>query len=218
MDDMAGTQHLLRRDGVFYYRKRVPKTLVEKVGKAVIQYSLNTSNLSEAKKRRDAENLKWAVRFEALANPAGNPADGPAQVLSEADAVRLVQQFVEQTDAKNRQRLLDDPPHTEAERAAMKFDAEMEQQVLRNRDNPNGQQMIADAENRILKTAGLPVAQASAFAEYVRRGLLELDQRKLARLDDDHRPVVFDQQFSREARSPDVSFADVAKQFLAATR
>jgi len=203
MDDMAGTQHLLRRDGVFYYRRRVPETLVEKVGKLVIQFSLKT--LAEAKKRRDAENLKWATRFEALAAQAENATDavagaGPAQVLSEAEAIRLVQEFVEQADSRNKQRLLADPPQTEEERKAMKFDAEMEQQVLRNRDNPNGHQVIADAERAILKTAGLPVDRvASVFTEALRRGLLELDQRQLARLDDDHRPQFFDAQFQWRA-------------------
>jgi integrase len=223
MKIMSGTQHLLRREGVYYYRRRVPDLLVEKLGKKVIQFSLGTTILAEAKKRRDAENLKWALRFEALANQAGSLTDsvagsGPAQVLTEAEAVRLVQQFVEQTDAKNRQRLLADPPASETERAAMKMDAEMEGQILRNRDDPRADEIIADTEHKILKTAGLPVDRvASVFTEALRRGLLELDQRKLARLDDDHRPQFFDGQFSG-ARSADVSFADVAKQYLQAIK
>ncbi len=220
---MAGTQHLLHRDGVYYYRRRVPEPLVSKLGKKVVQFSLGTSNLAEAKKRRDVANLKWTTRFEALASDSQSvadavPGDGPAQVLSEAEAVRLVQQYVEQTDAKNRQRLMADPPETEAERAAMKQDAEMERQTLRNLDNPNGRVMVAQAERAILQSAGLPVdAVASVFTEALRQGLLELDRRKLARLDDDYTAVSFDPQFGREARSADVSFADLGRQFMDTT-
>lgn len=151
MKAISSTQHLLHRDGVYYYRRRVPEPLVSTVGKKVVQYSLGTTILAEAKKRRDAENLKWTTRFEALASDSQSVADavsgtGPVQVLSEAEAVRLVQQYVEHSDAKNRQRLMADPPETEAERAAMKQDAEMERQTLRNLDNPNGRAMVANAE------------------------------------------------------------------------
>jgi hypothetical protein len=58
-------QHLLRRSGVYYYRRRVPLSLVEKIGKKVIQHSLETSSFKDAKKRRTMCDLQWDARFEA---------------------------------------------------------------------------------------------------------------------------------------------------------
>ena len=52
---MSQTYHLLRRNGVWSYRRRVPTHLVETFGKEFIQFSLATRNLKEAQKRRAAE-------------------------------------------------------------------------------------------------------------------------------------------------------------------
>jgi hypothetical protein len=83
MNTMSATHHLTRRDGVWYYRRRVPTPLVPKLGKKVIQFSLETSSLKEAKKRRAAEDLKWTTRFEAAEekSPASNAKDGVANML-----------------------------------------------------------------------------------------------------------------------------------------
>src|SRR5579862_9324200 len=59
-------QRLLRRgNGVYYYRRRVPLPLVEKIGMKVVQISLHTTNVKEAKKRRTMCDLQWDARFEA---------------------------------------------------------------------------------------------------------------------------------------------------------
>jgi hypothetical protein len=58
MEKVSSKHHLCRRNGVFYYRRRVPTHLVHTFGKKTIQFSLETSSLSEAKKRRAAEDLK----------------------------------------------------------------------------------------------------------------------------------------------------------------
>ena len=68
---MPKERYLYDRDGVFYYRRRVPKKLVSIVqGKYIskkdhiIGYSLGTSDLTEAKKSRDLANLEWGEHFE----------------------------------------------------------------------------------------------------------------------------------------------------------
>jgi Domain of unknown function (DUF6538) len=50
MEKVSSKHHLCRRNGVFYYRRRVPTQLVDAFGKKTIQFSLKTSDLSEAKK------------------------------------------------------------------------------------------------------------------------------------------------------------------------
>ena len=39
---MSGNHHLVRRGGVYYYRRRVPKQFVQPIGSKVIQLSLGT--------------------------------------------------------------------------------------------------------------------------------------------------------------------------------
>ena len=92
--------HLQRRGCVYYYRRRVPQDLVSKFGKKVIQYSLQTSVLSEAKKRCAVHDLKTSAKFEHLRQSlsVGHTAisDGIAKPapLSELEIVRLVQRYV----------------------------------------------------------------------------------------------------------------------------
>jgi hypothetical protein len=62
-------QRLLRRNGVYYYRRRVPLHLVEKFGKKVVQASLHTTSLKEAKKRRTLRDLEWDAKFAAYSSP-----------------------------------------------------------------------------------------------------------------------------------------------------
>jgi hypothetical protein len=49
--------------------------------------------------------------------------------------------------------------------------------------------------------------------EWIRRGLLELDNSTLARLADDHRHAFFDQLFE-PSRQPWVRFGELADQYL----
>jgi Domain of unknown function (DUF6538) len=96
-------QHLLRRSGVYYYRRRVPLSLVEKIGKKVIQHSLETSSFKEAKKRRTMYDAQWDVRFEAYSTsgldskvPVQTSAQNPS--FSAAELTQLVRNYVERQD------------------------------------------------------------------------------------------------------------------------
>jgi integrase len=224
MEKVSSKHHLCRRNGVFYYRRRVPMHLVEALGKKTIQFSLGTSNLSEAKKRRAAEDLKWTTRFETAEKSLGstdvsvngNPA-AIVSTLSTAEVIRLVQEYIERTDQRSHERFMRDPPESQQQKADIKADIELGQQILRNRDDPRADEIIHHAGQKILQPAGLsiddPRVPSPVFAEFVRRALLELDQRKLARLDDDHRHAFFDQQFDPNYR-PGVTFGELATQLM----
>ena len=98
---MSQTYHLHRRNGVWHYRRRVPSQLVATVGKKLVQFSLGTASLNEAKKRRAAEDLKWGMQFEAaekaVAEAPHNPLPAGSsttfQPLSEREVIRLVARF-----------------------------------------------------------------------------------------------------------------------------
>lgn len=225
MQKVSSKHHLSRRDGIFYYRRRVPTHLVKALGKKTIQFSLETSNLSEAKKRRAAEDLKWSTRFEtaekSLTSKAAPAKNGPpiadTPPLSAREVIRLVQEYVEQTDQRLHDDFMGDPPESEEQRADIKADIEYGQQILRSRDDPRADEIIYGAGRKILQSAGFsiddPRIAYAQFAELVRRAVLELDQRKLARLDDDHRHPFFDHQFDPTHR-PEVTFGELAAQYM----
>ncbi len=227
MKKVAGNQHLLRRKGVYYYRRRVPLHLVKEIGKKFIQRSLNTTSLAEAKKFRALSDLEWDARFDSLKKDAATaPGSATSQPtvnstqLSEGDLLRLVRDFVERKDEEFRKRFADNPPQSEREEAEMTMEAKLDAQIIRDRDDPQADQWVYSTGKEILHRAGKsiddPALPHAAFAEWVRRGLLELDRRNVARLADDHRHAFFDQLFN-PTRQPRVSFGELADQYLRLT-
>jgi integrase len=223
MEAVSQSYHLNCRKGVWHYRRRVPTALVQSLGKRFIQFPLGTANLKEAKKRSAAEDLKWSLQFEAaekaLEETAGSKPEGASAPqgypLSKREVLRLVQDYVEQTDAHSGRRLAADPPESEEQKAEIIADTEYSRQILRNLDDIRADQMVHGVGEKILQGAGASIDDVqvpfAAFAELVRRGLLELDQRQLARLND-HRHTFFDQLFN-PARVPDVTFAELCDQY-----
>jgi integrase len=227
MKKLAGNQRLLRRNGVYYYSRRVPTHLVKEIGKPFIRHSLSTTSLAEAKKLRTVRDLEWDVRFESLekeAKPASSSGNSKQPVnssqLSEADLLRLVRDYVERKDEEFRKRFTNTSPENEREKAEMSMEAKLDAQIIRDRDDPQADQWIYSAGKEILQTAGKsfddPALPHAAFAEWVRRGLLELDRRSIARLADDHDHAFFDQLFN-PARTPQVSFGELADQYFQLT-
>src|SRR5262249_34797937 len=111
-------------------------------------------------------------------------------------------------------------PQSEREKAEMSKEAKIDAQTIRDRDDPQADAWVYSTGKEILQAAGKsiddPALPYMAFAEWVRRGLLEIDNRYLARLADDHRHVFFDQLFN-PSRQPRVSFGELADQYLQLT-
>ncbi|HEY6702207.1 MAG TPA: DUF6538 domain-containing protein, partial [Pseudolabrys sp.] len=135
---MSTQHHLTKRNGVFYYRRRVPLHLVECFGKSIIQFSLHTSSLKEAKKRRAVEELKWTTQFEAAekaqskasAGKNSQPTAKAAAPLTDSEVIRLVQDYVQRKDEQAQRYLVADPPTSERERQEMVADAEIGIQII----------------------------------------------------------------------------------------
>jgi len=219
----VSNQRLQRRNGVYYYRRRIPHHLVVKLGKKFVQASLHTTSLKEAKKLRTLRDLEWDAKFAACSSPA-NGGDGPAvpttslgQPLAEHELLQLVRDYVARQDQRARERETVDYPENPAQRAEMTIEAEVESQILQSRDHPQAQQWIYVTGQEALKAAGRsfedPEIPGEALAEWIRRALLELTRRRHARLADDHSRSFFDQLFdpSRPARE---TFGKVAEQYL----
>lgn len=223
---MSSTYHLFKREGVWNYRRRVPTALIPLIGKKTIQFSLGTSDLKAAKKRRALEDLKTGALFDDAEKKLEGITKGskgigvlsPGPLLTEREAVQHVQEYVRHMDARSQRQLTEDPPGSGAERQAIEADIDYGLSILKNRDDPRADEWVYAAMKRILADAGHPGDEASlphaALAELARRGLLELQQRKLARIGDDHGHPFFDHLFDPH-RPPPVSFGELADQFLA---
>jgi hypothetical protein len=72
---LSQTTRLIRRNGVYHYRRRVPDELVAAIGRREIHRSLGTTSLTEAKKLRTIEDLTWDARFDAA---GGKSTEHPA--------------------------------------------------------------------------------------------------------------------------------------------
>jgi hypothetical protein len=156
---MAGSNRLLRRNGVWYYRRRAPLRLVEDVGKRVVQYSLKTTNLKEAKRHREVADIEWSARFAAAENSHSQiseaDTEGTAKPKRSSDLAHLVVDYVARIDARIQQRIAEDPPESEAQRAELIQDTEVELQILGNRDDPRAFEYADGTVRRILGEADI---------------------------------------------------------------
>jgi integrase len=221
--DVSQTHHLIRRNGVWYYRRRVPQAFQSVLGKKEIHVSLGTNNLPEAKKLRAVEDLKWSAQFENAANCTAqphNPVPGPTapgQMLSESEVLQRVREYVAAEGARSCRRLAHET-FTQEERTDAVIDIEYATSILRDNEDPRLHELIEDGCKAIAPVQLAPGGAASAFlAEVVRRGLVELQQRKLSVLSDDHSRSFFDQLFDPK-REPDVTFRQLADHMLANVR
>jgi hypothetical protein len=113
MKTVSGNNHLSRRKGIYYYRRRVPAQLIKPIGSKAIQFSLGTTSFKEAKKLRTAKDLEWDVRFEACTKSLASsgtgsvapPSFASAPPLSEPEMIRLVHEYVEHMDELLRKRV-----------------------------------------------------------------------------------------------------------------
>ncbi len=97
MDKVLKNHHMISRDGVWYFRRRVPKHLVSAFGKKVIQFSLKTKNFDEAAKRRNVEEVNWDARFQQAEDKAAS-GETFSPTLSRERAVEIVQEYVRKTN------------------------------------------------------------------------------------------------------------------------
>jgi hypothetical protein len=220
---MARTNHIFFREGVYYYRRRVPDRIVARVGRKMVQFSLRTSDKTLASKRREIEDVKWSARFANAAlevhgidSGAGVAPISKAKKLSPHQASRLVWDYVARMDARNAENFQKDGPGTDKERQEVKESLEIELGPFGSLDDPTSQQWAFSDAQKILADKKLlpdnPDDIELEFLTLVRRGAHELAKRRLARLEGDFSPT-FDPLFD-PSHPPSLTVGELAKELL----
>lgn len=206
------SDHLLLRGATYHYRRRVPLPLIERAGKREITFSLKTSDLKEARKKRDLEDVKFNALFEKWTVTEVSDCPGNKQINT-AELVHLVQEYVQRHDLKAKCRELTDPELLDEGRQQ---ELDQERAMLNNDENPNVLQWIY---NSGFDALGFPSSELSPegsllpFLEIMRRGLAELCDRKLHRSAGDFSKPYVSDLFAPQA-SMGYSFEDAAKEYL----
>lgn len=214
---MSGNR-LLCRDGTWYYRRVVPKHLRAIIGRPMIQHSLKTKDKGQAKKLREIEDVKWSAMFEAAeAGTLHQTGQAGTIRLSDDEIIAMVRSYVAKADQAFNDREIADLSNG-ADRDEALIETDISIAILRNPDDIRADQWIGTVEGKLLKQAGAnpdaltPDTQLRLY-DFTRRGLLELQRRKLAHYQDRFDRPFFDGLFD-PARPDPVSFGSLAEQYL----
>ncbi len=219
MNSVADTFHLQKRGDVWHYYRRVPKHLVQVLGKGFIKRSLGVTSRSEAKRLRAIEDVKTDALFASLERQVSLTKSKPSSDHREISLQMLtehVRMTVRDLDKKNADRFLTEPPADKDELRELSRNASIELGILTNIDDPRREEWISLAMQRFSGEVGaLDLAPEihDKFYDIVRRGLIELQRRKVDRYSDLHDKQYHDQLFSPQARAS-VSFRELAKSFV----
>ena len=213
---MAETLYLTKRGEIWQYFRRVPTPLVSVIGRKFIKQSLGVSDLKTAKRLRNALNIKVDAEFMAAEAGLDAPDTGlVAKTVSLSALTEYLRNEIKNLDCLSNSDLESDPPESEHERVEMQMDTELGLQILKNRDDPRAAEWVGGTGNRVLSEADASISDtetAIQFAEIVRRGLIEVQNRRLDRLSDDFGREFHDPLFDPN-RSPTVTFGELADLF-----
>jgi hypothetical protein len=149
---MSATHRLVNRKGVYYYRRRVPNELVERMGMEVISLSLGTKSLKEAQKQRELKDIEWSARFEQLAAMPStvNGSQSGKKPITGQEAQKLIRAYVEKSVRTFARRYEDDPPKDDAERQEMAKQIDIDATMLTRVGDPQHDELLAVNLDRVL--------------------------------------------------------------------
>lgn len=173
---MSQGDHLLRRNGVYYYRRRVPESVVEKIGKREVTQSLGTSNLSKAKRLRNLLDAKFDHLF-SVRSVIERPAALGVDHRGSLDLAQL-DQYLKALSSRARADFFTSPPASNDERRDMEESVGRMIDILQDRDDPRSDEYISRVVRAISNVADVE----EGVAEAIRRGLLLVEREKLARI------------------------------------
>ena len=164
---LPSNHHLFKRNDTWHYRRRVPTNLVARFGKRFIKKSLGTKDRNEAIKRREVEDIRYSAVFEeaerSLADNSVKPMDAILSSLSEQRMATLVWDYVARMDKRAANNYAEDGPQTEEDRQERKMNIELELQTIESLDERQGQEWVWRAGDSILRSANVPLSEASAI-------------------------------------------------------
>ena len=79
---MEGSKYLIRKRGIYHYKRRLPKEIQEFDGREFVRHSLNTKDLAKAMLRRDKMNEEIEKLWEMILE--GDPSDNARENFDRA--------------------------------------------------------------------------------------------------------------------------------------
>jgi len=135
MSKVSKNYHLMKRDGVYYYRRKVPTHLVSAIGKKVIQVSLHTKDWGEAAKLRTLKELETEAKFLKAAESQESGATIMTS-LTYDEALQIVREDLEAADEKLQIMEAKPGPVTERKIRDSQIENEMFVQMLKDLNDP----------------------------------------------------------------------------------
>lgn len=195
---MPKNHRLFQRNGVWYYRRRVPVHLVPVIGCKVIQYSLMTTDRKEATKLRSLAEVESDARFENAQKKqkAGNSSK---TALSRSEATRIVRSYLDAMDLKFQTDEAKAGPRTDEQEKDLEFELGFSQQMYEDRNDPEGALLVGADSYKLLAEHGIELKPSTdeyaQFIEFMRRANVELYRRSSARHRQDFSKPYFDDLF-----------------------
>ena len=217
----------MRRGGVWYYRRRVPKHLQGSLGRAFVQLSLETGDKRVAIRAREVLDVKWSAEFERLdavgqpqpdPDPAAGAAPSTRPVLTEARAVRIVRAFVQANDERRRQGEATAVFRDVTEKREWEKEIEIDLATLQGRvEMYDEDEALHSYMGKMFPQSAFSIDEhtfpSAEVVGLVKRAAIELERRALARTRDDYSHPHFDALFD-PARPSGVTVRDLAEDFL----
>ena len=225
MEKVSTTLHMIRRNGVWYFKRRVPRDLVGVLKTKTIQFSLGTPFTKAATKKRERADVEWTARFdEARAKlksgckNSSEPVPNALRPLTRPLAMRLVQEDVERRDRLREETWRSEPRLDGPEYAEARKTLEENLCVALGRARDYDREQISASEvERLLKQSGAVLDEKllgrAEFEELVRREAVELSKRALAHLEGDRGQSHFDDLFDPK-QPPPVTVAELVAQLV----
>jgi integrase len=235
MDDMAKPPGLIQRGRIWYYRKRVPKDLVERYGKREIPLSLETEDYRTALGRFHEEAAKFEAEFAEIRRRremfGGSSAPvGPADVLdvSEEEAIAIARALVvERLASYDRITAKEKTSFSQDALDDLRYEISGDIGNLRDRGSSEADHLVYLAAISAFKRNGYSIGHRQrvdrGVLDLVRRALVVIKQIELARIEgdfsDDPGDVLFaglgsdDLLKVGEARKPKVSISSAIEMF-----
>lgn len=197
MDEMAKLRGLVVRDRIYYYRKRIPKDLVQRYGKREVWISLETDSYELSVGKYHEEAAKLEAEFNAIRDRkslfkelASSPISAEALRITESEAIAVARALVVQ-----QLRGIEDDNNCRVQQPSRdqldEYEVELSGDIgrLLDTNDDEGNQFVQSAAKHAYKHYGYDVNvlnQANRQPiELIRRALIAVYRIEMARLGGD---------------------------------
>jgi integrase len=180
MEPLADSHHLFRRNGIWYFKRRVPEYAFSMIGAKVIQRSLKTSDIKEARKLRNLLDVRYDAQFDVpvVQSPVIVLPDEVKPVMTRADVEKQISEYIRARFARFELGYMNEPAVDNTELEELIIDRTREAQSFEDRDDPDVHSAISRVFGLIFPETQFDGLTEAGVAELVRRGLSALAKNK----------------------------------------